>query len=243
MRVMDIVTINDINDTPAIVEGIRTHEDGMTIYSVRSPYTGILYAREVHEITPATDAKRDEVLGDVRIFQHFDEIMSVNPELKIVKDYGDAVMTQGVVTFEIEATERAIRNYKLTPKMIGALETGQPSSGSARVLGREQTIAALQRRGLVHADRRWTDRGRRVAEQIFWYEGAPSLDDLHEQALTENVECGKDLDIWPYGACTERTGHAGRCDRRARRPVQNGGRNRCTADQSDREPGRSERRR
>lgn len=45
---------------------------------------------------------------------------------------------------------------------IGVLETGMPSNGTARVLGRKQTIDALKRRGLVGYDNRLTQLGRNV---------------------------------------------------------------------------------
>lgn len=106
MRVMDIVTINDINNTPAIVESIRTYEDGMTIYSVRSPYTGTLYAREADEITPATDEVRDATLQDMRYMP------TPAAECEIVKDYGDAVMTNGVINAEIASTMEAAKHVR-----------------------------------------------------------------------------------------------------------------------------------
>ncbi len=103
MRVMDIVTMDDTDGLTGIIETIKTFQDGMTIYAVRSPFTGDLYAREADEITLVTDEVRACVLQSMRVLN---EISSLPvPELKIVKDYGNAIMTQGMVDAEVRASE------------------------------------------------------------------------------------------------------------------------------------------
>jgi hypothetical protein len=72
--------------------------------------------------------------------------------------------------------------YKLTDAMIGALESGRPSFGTANVLGRSGTIVALIERGLVTAGRthQWTQAGYKVASAVLsgrtptWAEGHPA---------------------------------------------------------------------
>ena len=98
MQVMDIVTINDMNGRAAIVESVKTYENGMTVYAVRSPYTGVLYGREAEDLTPATIEKKYAVLQDMRHME------PATPELVAVKDYGNAIMTQGMVDAEVRAT-------------------------------------------------------------------------------------------------------------------------------------------
>lgn len=72
--------------------------------------------------------------------------------------------------------------HRLTSAMAGVFESGHPSLHSARVLGHLGVVKALQRRGLVGADRRWTRKGLDLAPLIL-VGRFHSFDDLHTLAL------------------------------------------------------------
>jgi hypothetical protein len=67
--------------------------------------------------------------------------------------------------------------------MRGVLESGAPTLHSARCVGKKQTIKALQRRGLIGADQRWTVLGWAVARE-FLSGKIYTLDELHGIAQT-----------------------------------------------------------
>lgn len=75
---------------------------------------------------------------------------------------------------------------ELTTAMIEALQTGRFQFGSSPVEARKGTVEALQRRGLIAEDRRWTALGREVARQVLGRH-VPSIDDLHAEALGEDL--------------------------------------------------------
>lgn len=61
-----------------------------------------------------------------------------------------------------------IKQYRLSDAMIGALETGMPSNGTANVIGRSGTLVALIERGLITTGRthQWTMLGYDVAARV-----------------------------------------------------------------------------
>lgn len=71
--------------------------------------------------------------------------------------------------------------FGLTGRMIEALGTGHTRMTSAGVVGNKNTIKALQSRGLIGLDFRWTKLGREVAILVL-SDHVPTLDELHEEA-------------------------------------------------------------
>lgn len=97
---------------------------------------------------------------------------------------------------------------ELTAAMIGALAMGQPSDGSARVVGRRQSVEALRRRGLIGDDHRWTALGFEVA-RLLLSGRTPTLDELHQKALDEAPAAAPAPAACTYGSGTP-NGHSDR---------------------------------
>lgn len=116
--------------------------------------------------------------------------------------------------WSVDIANAVIRQYKLTAKMIGVLASGRPSTQSARVIGHEGSIAALQRRGMVGNDRRWTARGMRVAKEILT-DHVMDLDELHAEALTEDASRGNGILIDARNLMIDRRGMPDSVDFRA----------------------------
>ena len=85
----------------------------------------------------------------------------------------------------LETRNAVMRQYRLNMTMVGTLATGHARNHSARVIGHGGTIKALQSRGLVGVDRRWTRLGMDVARMVLSGH-VKTLDEMHEQALTDH---------------------------------------------------------
>lgn len=87
----------------------------------------------------------------------------------------------------ISETVQARQDLGLSMPMVCVLGTGHPSSHSARVIGHKGVIKALQRRGLIGDDRRWTRLGFEVASRVLTGK-VKTIDDLHAEALCKAVD-------------------------------------------------------
>ncbi len=106
MRIGDIVVMIDTDGMTGVIENVVDF-DGVKIYSIRSIYTGNLYARESDEIEVAPDEVAQAVVQD----SHYLE--AANSASKIVRTYPNALLTQGAIDAEVEASAHRVK--KLVP--------------------------------------------------------------------------------------------------------------------------------
>lgn len=102
MNIGDIVKLTDVDGIAGLIEDITAYEDGMTVYSIRCPYTGILFAREAGDLELADE---DTV---ARIRQGMQYLTPVVAECEIMKIGDDGfIITRGMVNAEMARTARA----------------------------------------------------------------------------------------------------------------------------------------
>jgi hypothetical protein len=97
IRVGDVVTVTE-GKIAGIVESIVVHDD-MTVYRIRSIYTGIQYGRELSDGIALAGAEiTEQVRRDAQI------LLPASAECEVVKVCADgSLITQGMVSAEIDA--------------------------------------------------------------------------------------------------------------------------------------------
>lgn len=114
MKIGDIVNLTDIDNMVGLVENVTVH-GGMTVYSVRSPYTGTLYTRESEDVKLADEVTVSQVRQDMKL------LSPVVAECEIMKVCVDGfVITRGMVNAEMARTAAARKSMirSASPMMV-----------------------------------------------------------------------------------------------------------------------------